>query len=137
MTSQTPEKDQIPGYNGPDTPFFHAIIIRCLRPDRAIFASNKYISETLGKQSMEYRVINTDNIAAEAGIDSHVICLLSAGSYPTPLVEEAARKANMNLNKITLIKEYLFSLKFSNHKLFQKSSEIRINFLRSVRRCMC
>jgi dynein heavy chain len=114
MTSQTPEKDQIPRYNGPDTPFFHAIIIRCLRPDRVIFASNKYISETLGNQFMELSVINTDNIADEAGINPPVIYLLSAGSDSTPLVEEAARKAKMNLNKITIIKEYLFSLKFSN-----------------------
>jgi hypothetical protein len=41
-----------------------------------------------------------DNIAFEAGNQSLDIFLLSTGSDPTPLVEEADKKAKMNLHTV-------------------------------------
>ncbi|KAK8898529.1 Dynein heavy chain 5, axonemal [Tritrichomonas musculus] len=106
MTSQTPEEDPLPnfGQTKPEDvkPFTRAIIVRSLRPDRAIFASMKYISDFLGKQFSEFPNTNLDQIAAEAGPKSPVIFLLSPGSDPTPLVEEACKRAKKELNTVSM-----------------------------------
>ena len=106
LTSPTPEQDQLPVFSpAKDSdikPFQKAVIIRCLRPDRAIFASMKYIGEFLGEEYNEYPSVSLDNIAAEAGNSSPVIFLLSPGSDPTPLIEEAARKAKKELNTVSM-----------------------------------
>ncbi|KAH0792655.1 Dynein heavy chain family protein [Histomonas meleagridis] len=106
MTSQTPENDPLPNFGQTKQedvkPFIRAIIIRCLRPDRAIAASQNYIQQFLGKQYMEFPSISIDDIAVEAGNKSPIIFLLSPGADPTPLVEEAARKAKQTLNTISM-----------------------------------
>ena len=97
LSSQTPEEDPLPnfGQTKPEDvkPFTKALIIRCLRPDRAIFAAKNYIAEFLGPQFNEYPNVSLDAIAQEAGNASPVIFLLSPGSDPTPLIEEAAKRA--------------------------------------------
>ncbi|OHT04931.1 Dynein heavy chain family protein [Tritrichomonas foetus] len=106
MTSPTPEEDPLPSFGQakPEDvkPFTRAVIIRSLRPDRAIFASTKYIGEFLGKQFIEFPSVQMDQIAAEAGNKSPVIFLLSPGSDPTPLVEEAAKRAKKELNTVSM-----------------------------------
>ena len=102
MESPTPEQETIPKICEGMQPFHRAVVIRCLRPDRAIFAANQYISETLGKEFIEYPAISLDKISVEAGNKSPVIFLLSPGSDPTPLVEEAARKAKVQLNSVSM-----------------------------------
>jgi hypothetical protein len=43
-----------------------------------------------------------DNIAVEARNRSSIIFLMSTGSDQTPLVGEAAKKAKMNLNTVSM-----------------------------------
>ncbi|OHS96678.1 Dynein heavy chain family protein [Tritrichomonas foetus] len=106
MSSQAPEEDPLPnfGQTKPEDvkPFTRAVIIRALRPDRAIFASTKYIVEFLGKEFIEFPNVQMDKVAAEAGNKSPVIFLLSPGSDPTPLVEEAAKRAKKELNTVSM-----------------------------------
>ncbi|OHT09327.1 Dynein heavy chain family protein [Tritrichomonas foetus] len=106
LTSPAPEQDQLPVFSPAKEsdikPFQRAVIIRCLRPDRAIFASTKYIQEFLGDEYIEYPSVSLDNIASEAGNNLPVIFLLSPGSDPTPLIEEAARKAKKELNTVSM-----------------------------------
>ena len=102
MESPTPETENIPKICEGMQPFHRAVVIRCLRPDRAIFAANQYISEVLGKEYIEYPATSLDKISIEAGNKSPVIFLLSPGSDPTPLVEEAARKAKLPLNSVSM-----------------------------------
>ena len=106
MSSPTPEEDPLPnfGQTKPEDvkPFTRAVIIRSLRPDRAIFASNKYIADFLGKEYMDFPSVQLDKVSAEAGNKSPVIFLLSPGSDPTPLVEEAAKRAKKELNTVSM-----------------------------------
>ena len=106
MTSPTPEEDPLPsfGQTNPEDvkPFIRAVIIRSLRPDRAIFASTKYICDFLGKEYIEFPSVQMDQISAEAGNKSPIIFLLSPGSDPTPLVEEAAKRAKKELNTVSM-----------------------------------
>jgi dynein heavy chain len=102
MESQTPENEPLPKICENMQPFHRAVVIRCLRPDRAIFAANIFINESLGKEFLEYSMPGLDLISAEAKNLSPVIYLLSPGSDPTPLVEEAAKKAKMELHSISM-----------------------------------
>jgi dynein heavy chain len=106
MASPSPEEDPLPnfGQTKPEEvkPFTKALIIRCLRPDRAIFAAKNYITQFLGPSFTEYPNVSLDNVAIEAGNKSPVIFLLSAGSDPTPLIEEAARRAKKELNTVSM-----------------------------------
>lgn len=83
-------------------PFTRALIIRCLRTDRAIFAAKNYIAQFFGPQFNEYPNVSLDAIAQEAGNASPVIFLLSAGSDPTPLIEEAAKRAKKELKTVSM-----------------------------------
>ncbi|KAK8835297.1 Dynein heavy chain 5, axonemal [Tritrichomonas musculus] len=106
LTSPNPEEEPLPAFSPSKEsdikPFQKAVIIRCIRPDRAIFASSKYIQEFLGDEYIEYPPVNLDNIAVEAGNASPVIFLLSPGSDPTPLIEDAARRAKKELNTVSM-----------------------------------
>jgi dynein heavy chain len=83
LTAPTPENEILPTFSPAKDadikPFQRAVIIRCLRPDRAIFASINYISSFLGPEFTEFPSASLDNIAVEAGNTSPVIFLLSAG----------------------------------------------------------
>jgi hypothetical protein len=67
-----------------------ALVVRCLGPGRAIFASSKYITDSLAPEFTEFPAVSRDAIASEARNSSPVIFLLPARSDPTPLMEEAA-----------------------------------------------
>jgi dynein heavy chain len=108
MASPMPETQMLPNFGQTEVKLFtKALIVRCLRPDRTIFGAKIYIAESLGKLENDqtyndYPKVSLDSIAAEAGNRSPVIFLLSAGSDPTPLIEEAAKRVKKELNTVSM-----------------------------------
>jgi dynein heavy chain len=82
--------------------FQQAVIILCLRPDWTIFASSKDIAESLGSEFIGFSLVSLDAIAVESANASLVIFLLSSRSDPTPLVEEAGRRAKKELHTVSI-----------------------------------
>jgi dynein heavy chain len=99
-----------------------------LLPDRAIFATKNYIVQFLAASFTEYPTGSLDNVAIEAGNKSPVIFLVSADSDPTPLIEEAARRAKKELSTVSMgqaLEE--FAENFINHSKAKSERVLRQN----------
>jgi hypothetical protein len=83
LTVPAPENDPLPvfapGKESEIKPFQRGVIIRCLFPDRAIFASTNCILAFLGPEFTQFPAVSLDTVAVEAGNASLVIFLLSPG----------------------------------------------------------
>lgn len=72
--------------------FMHLCLIRSVREDRTLVASQQFIKETLGS---EYILPITDTISeifSESGPTIPVLYLLSKGADPTGLIDEFSHK---------------------------------------------
>jgi hypothetical protein len=69
-----------------------------------------------------------DDIAFEADIESPAKILLSAGSDPTLLVEEAAKRVKKNVNTVSIgqVREEFAEAYLHNPKLQENESYFRI-----------
>ena len=59
------------------------IVLRCLRPDRVIFAIRKYVEANMKKEFVEIRPTNIQEIYDESTPDTPIIFVLSPGVDPT------------------------------------------------------
>ena len=84
-------------------PFLRFCFIRCLKEERTVTASVKFIETTLGES--KYIEPVTDTIESIYNSSSHrepVLFLLSAGTDPTASIDELAKKKKKALAKVSL-----------------------------------
>lgn len=67
-------------------------LVRCLREDRTLIASEMYIADTLGGEFITPVTDTVAEIWGESLPNRPVLYLLSAGADPTGGIEELARK---------------------------------------------
>jgi len=101
-----PEKLQPPGdwqTNGKRDIFQQMLLLRCLRPDRVIFAARQFIAENLGPQFVESPPFDlADSFAASSSI-TPLIFVLSPGVDPLPMLQQLAKQhGNQPLYQISL-----------------------------------
>jgi len=93
-----PENTPIPDYedkiNGDQNvgPFIHLCLVRCLRTDRTVLASNQFIKETLGLYYVQPVTDQTIEIYEETRPNIPVLYLLSTGADPTGTIDALATK---------------------------------------------
>lgn len=72
--------------------FLQLCMIRCVREDRTLLASTKFISEVLGAKYIQPVTDTTEQIWTESRVNLPVLYLLSAGADPTNSIDEFAKK---------------------------------------------
>ena len=71
------------------------ILVRCLRPDRVIFAATTYVSNALGRKYVEPPVLDLAETLKDSTALSPLIFVLSAGVDPTDNLRKLATEKGM------------------------------------------
>lgn len=92
-----PENSPIPDIaekiaSDPISHFLQLCIIRCVREDRTLLASTKFISEVLGQKYVAPVTDTVEGLWTESAVNKPVLFLLSAGADPTNSIDEFAKK---------------------------------------------
>ena len=72
--------------------FIHLCLIRCLREDRTVLASLKFIDSVLGTKFVTPVTDTMEDIYEESQCFDPILFMLSAGADPTALIDELAKK---------------------------------------------
>lgn len=110
LDENSPENTPIPDYEDKVNAeaighFLHLCLIRSIREDRAVLASQKFIRRVLGEDYMD---AITDSIAEtheESSPCKPVVYLLAPGSDPTGNIDELARKKKIATYKVSMGEE--------------------------------
>ncbi len=78
------------------------IVLRCLRPDRVLFAIRKYVETVMKKEYVEIRPTNIQEIYDESSPETPIIFVLSPGVDPTDQLKKFAEKMNQKIDSISL-----------------------------------
>lgn len=76
----------------PISHFLQLCLIRCVREDRTLLASTKFISEVLGIKYTQPVTDSVEDVWKESSINKPPLFLLSAGADPTNSIDEFAKK---------------------------------------------
>lgn len=92
-----PENSPIPDLadkiaSDPISHFLQLCLIRCVREDRALLASVKFISEVLGVQYIQPVTDSVEELWKESAINVPALFLLSAGADPTNSIDDFAKR---------------------------------------------
>lgn len=96
--SDNPENEHVPDYeekiNADQTigHFLHMCLVRSIREDRAVVASNKFISRCLSEEFVAPVSDQINEIWESSRPNRPVVFLLSTGADPTSSIDEFARK---------------------------------------------
>ncbi|GIM07381.1 hypothetical protein Vretimale_11536 [Volvox reticuliferus] len=71
------------------------ILVRCLRPDRVIFAATTYVSNALGRKYVEPPVLDLGETLKDSTALSPLVFVLSAGVDPTDNLRKLAAEKGM------------------------------------------
>lgn len=82
--------------------FIHLCLIRCLREDRAVLASQKFIRRVLGEEFMAPVTDQLSDILEESVACKPILFLLAPGSDPTNNIDELARKKKVQIAKVSM-----------------------------------
>lgn len=66
------------------------IVLRCLRPDRVIFAIRNFVEVNMKKEFIENRPTNLQEVYDESRPDTPIIFVLSPGVDPTDQLQKLA-----------------------------------------------
>ncbi|BFZ13509.1 hypothetical protein BsWGS_16546 [Bradybaena similaris] len=100
---EAPEEEIIPdGYNNSLDVFRRLLLVRCWCPDRILPMAKKYIADSLGEKYSEGIILDIEKMWQESNKRSPLVCLLSMGSDPTPLIEGLARKLRLECRAISM-----------------------------------
>lgn len=83
-------------------PFISLCLVRSLREDRTLIASQLFISMTLGKRFTEPISYPIEGIWQESSRTDPVLFLLSAGADPTSSIDELAKKKRKLTEKVSM-----------------------------------
>ncbi|XP_075210479.1 dynein heavy chain 8, axonemal kl-3 [Lycorma delicatula] len=97
-----PEEEVIPDNYEILDPFRKLLIIRAWCPDRALAQSKKYLGPSLGVRFTEPVILDIDQLINESRQLTPMICFLSMGSDPTPLIEAASKRHEIECRTISM-----------------------------------
>jgi dynein heavy chain len=72
------------------------ILVRCLRPDRVIFAAASYVARSLGRKFVEPPVLDLGETYNDSLPTTPLIFVLSAGVDPTANLRQLAAHKGMS-----------------------------------------
>ena len=99
---EAPEQVNVPDFEDRITKFEKMMIVKAMREDRTQVAAQAYIGDAIGQRFVESVPINVEATWEETTPYIPVICLLSAGSDPTKLIEELAKKKKLKLSGVSM-----------------------------------
>ena len=82
--------------------FLHLCLIRCIREDRAVLASQKFIKKVLGDEYMTPVTDHLSEILEESNPRKPILFLLAPGSDPSGNIDELARKNKKFTFKVSM-----------------------------------
>lgn len=82
--------------------FLHLCLIRCIREDRAVLASQKFIKKVLGDEYMAPVTDHLSEILEESNARKPILFLLAPGSDPSGNIDELARKNKKFTFKVSM-----------------------------------
>ena len=85
--------------------FLHLCLIRSMREDRAVLASQKFIKRVLGDEFMAPITDQIQEVWEESEPCKPVVYLLAPGSDPTGAIDELARKKRIPTQKVSMGEE--------------------------------
>jgi len=90
---EKPEEEDLPcGYQKSLDVFRKLLLIRSWSPDRTLSQARKYITESLGKEYGEAKILDLEATWLESETRTPLICLLSIGSDPSPQITALAKQ---------------------------------------------
>ncbi|TGZ53817.1 Dynein heavy chain 5, axonemal, partial [Temnothorax longispinosus] len=90
---EKPEEEDLPcGYQKSLDVFRKLLLIRSWSPDRTLSQARKYITESLGKEYGEAKILDLEATWLESETRTPLICLLSIGSDPSPQITVLAKQ---------------------------------------------
>ena len=78
------------------------IIVRCLRPDRIVFATTAFIINNLGQKFTEPPVLDLNSVLSDSMPTSPLIFVLSPGVDPTNQLLQLSEQKGVPFNTIAL-----------------------------------
>jgi hypothetical protein len=90
--SEVPEKEKFPGEWKNKTSMQRLCMLRCLRPDRMLYAIRLFVAEQLGERYTAGRQVEFAKSFEETSRSTGVFFILSPGVNPVLQVEELGRK---------------------------------------------
>jgi dynein heavy chain, axonemal len=107
VESESPEKEKFPQEWKNKTTLQKLCIMRCLRPDRMLYALNLYVEEKLGKKYVDSRTVEFSKSFEETTSSTPIFFILSPGVDPLQQVEKLGRTLgytidNKNFHNISL-----------------------------------
>ena len=82
--------------------FQHLLLLRCLRPDRVVFAARQFIATHLGPQFVESPATPFTDIADQMSHTTPLVFILSPGVDPTPQIQALATAHSHTLHVLAL-----------------------------------
>ena len=110
LDENSPENTPIPEYEDKINAetighFLHLCLIRSVREDRAVLASQKFIRRVLGEDFMAAVTDQIQDVWEESTPSKPVLYLLAPGSDPTGNIDELARKKRIPTSKVSMGEE--------------------------------
>ncbi|XP_011504753.1 PREDICTED: dynein heavy chain 5, axonemal [Ceratosolen solmsi marchali] len=100
---EKPEEEDIPcGYQKSLDVFRKLLLIRSWSPDRTLSQANKYIKKSLGNHYGEAKILDLEATWSESEPRTPLICILSIGSDPSPLVTSLAKQKSILLKSVSM-----------------------------------
>eukprot|EP01083_Nonionella_stella_P177342 623003_1 len=102
-TDAQPEIARFPGdWDNKLNEFQRMIILRCLRPDRVVFAAKQFILNNLGRQFIEPPSLNLETVYSDSTALTPIIFILSSGSDPTQQLLSLSTKLKREIQTLSL-----------------------------------
>ena len=92
VDAEAPEKEKLPGDWNKKEPLQKLCIMRCLRPDRMIYATQGFIIEKIGKKYVDVQQLPFEESFKESGFATPMFFILSPGVDPLNDVESLGKK---------------------------------------------
>ncbi|KAG5316099.1 DYH5 protein, partial [Acromyrmex insinuator] len=100
---EKPEEEDLPcGYQKSLDVFRKLLLIRSWSPDRTLSQARKYITESLGEEYGEAKILDLEATWLESETRTPLICLLSIGSDPSPQITALAKQKTISLNSVSM-----------------------------------
>lgn len=100
---EKPEEEDIPcGYHKSLDVFRKLLLIRSWSPDRTLSQARRYISESLGPEYGEGRILDLEATWGESEPRTPLICILSIGSDPSPQITALAKAKEIPLRSVSM-----------------------------------
>ncbi|EZA60758.1 Dynein heavy chain 5, axonemal [Ooceraea biroi] len=100
---EKPEEEELPcDYQKSLDVFRKLLLIRSWSPDRTVSQARNYITESLGKEYGEAKILDLEATWLESEPRTPFICLLSIGSDPSPQITALAKQKAIPLNSVSM-----------------------------------